>query len=109
MRAWQAFTAALSLLSGATTASPAADDSALAPSLAAANSSLLWGSYRPGLYFGLRPRLPDTLLTGLIWFGVHDWQSYTRTSRVLSAELSQVDLTLVLAQNPATSAISVTA
>ncbi|BGP09879.1 Processing alpha glucosidase I [Rhodotorula toruloides] len=78
MRAWQAFTAALSLLSGATTASPAADDSALAPSLAAANSSLLWGSYRPGLYFGLRPRLPDTLLTGLIWFGVHDWQSYTQ-------------------------------
>ncbi|KAF9232974.1 mannosyl oligosaccharide glucosidase-domain-containing protein [Melanogaster broomeanus] len=29
---------------------------------------LHWGSYRPGLYFGLRPRLPQSLMTGLMWF-----------------------------------------
>lgn len=41
-----------------------------------ADDSLLWGTYRPGLYFGLRPRLPSTLMTGLIWFGTGDYQSY---------------------------------
>ncbi|CAD7700286.1 unnamed protein product [Ostreobium quekettii] len=29
---------------------------------------MLWGTYRPGLYFGLRTRLPKSLLTGLAWF-----------------------------------------
>lgn len=89
MRPRQAVLAALALLSGAMATPAAADDSLLAPSLVAANESLLWGSYRPGLYFGLRPRLPDTLMTGLIWFGVHDWQSYTREFRFSSSELLQ--------------------
>ncbi|KAF9134810.1 Processing alpha glucosidase I [Mortierella sp. 14UC] len=40
---------------------------------AAQNSSLLWGIYRPNLYFGTRPRLPDTLMTGLMWFGTQDY------------------------------------
>jgi mannosyl-oligosaccharide glucosidase len=35
----------------------------------------LWGAYRPNLYFGLRPRLPKSLMTGLIWFGTHDYQA----------------------------------
>ncbi|GAA5999150.1 mannosyl-oligosaccharide glucosidase [Rhodotorula paludigena] len=43
-----------------------------------AEDSLLWGTYRPGLYFGLRPRLPSTLMTGLIWFGTGDYQSYQK-------------------------------
>ena len=34
---------------------------------AAANDSLLWGPYRPNLYFGVRPRIPKSLLTGLMW------------------------------------------
>ncbi|EXJ91346.1 mannosyl-oligosaccharide glucosidase [Capronia coronata CBS 617.96] len=29
--------------------------------------TLLWGPYRPNLYFGVRPRLPNSLLTGLLW------------------------------------------
>lgn len=41
--------------------------------------SLLWGTYRPNLYFGMRPRLPASLLTGLMWFGAHDFQSYHKT------------------------------
>jgi mannosyl-oligosaccharide glucosidase len=41
------------------------------------NESLLWGTYRPNLYFGLRPRLPATLLTGLMWFGAQDYQGFS--------------------------------
>lgn len=40
------------------------------------SDNLLWGAYRPGLYFGLRPQLPQSLMTGLLWFGVHDYQSF---------------------------------
>ncbi|KAI0124410.1 glycoside hydrolase family 63 protein [Xylariales sp. AK1849] len=31
------------------------------------NQSLLWGPYRPNLYFGIRPRIPKSLMTGLMW------------------------------------------
>ncbi|KAK3809659.1 MAG: glycoside hydrolase [Linnemannia elongata] len=40
---------------------------------AAQNSSLLWGIYRPNLYFGTRARLPESLMTGLMWFGTQDF------------------------------------
>jgi mannosyl-oligosaccharide glucosidase len=40
----------------------AADDAA-----AANNASLLWGPYRPNLYLGIRPRVPESLLMGLMW------------------------------------------
>ncbi|RLV88925.1 Mannosyl-oligosaccharide glucosidase [Spathaspora sp. JA1] len=39
------------------------------------NNSLLWGPYRSSLYFGLRPRLPRSLLSGLMWFSVSDYTS----------------------------------
>ncbi|KAL8400611.1 hypothetical protein RB594_000856 [Gaeumannomyces avenae] len=31
------------------------------------NQSLLWGPYRPNLYFGVRSRAPKSLMTGLMW------------------------------------------
>lgn len=34
------------------------------------NDSLLWGPYRPNLYFGVRPRQPHSLMTGLMWSNV---------------------------------------
>lgn len=37
------------------------------------DSSLLWGPYRSGLYFGIRPRIPRSLLSGLMWFNVDDY------------------------------------
>ncbi|KAF8631416.1 hypothetical protein AX17_005094 [Amanita inopinata Kibby_2008] len=43
------------------------------------NNTLLWGPYRPNLYFGLRPRIPQSLMTGLLWFGTQDYQSITKT------------------------------
>ncbi|KAI0470820.1 glycoside hydrolase family 63 protein [Xylariaceae sp. FL0804] len=37
------------------------------------NQSLLWGPYRPNLYFGVRPRLPKSLSTGLLWSKVDNY------------------------------------
>jgi mannosyl-oligosaccharide glucosidase len=44
--------------------------------------SMLWGPYRPNLYFGLRPRIPRSLMTGLMWFGT---QSYHATTKIRHA------------------------
>lgn len=32
------------------------------------DASLLWGAYRSSLYFGVRPRIPRSLLSGLMWY-----------------------------------------
>lgn len=39
----------------------------------ASNASLLWGPYRPNLYFGVRPRIPKSLLMGVMWSRVEDY------------------------------------
>lgn len=39
------------------------------------NQSLYWGPYRPNLYFGVRQRAPNSLLTGLMWSNVDDYQT----------------------------------
>jgi hypothetical protein len=41
----------------------------------ATNASLLWGPYRPNLYFGVRPRIPKSLMGGLMWTRVEDYTS----------------------------------
>ena len=40
----------------------------------AANQSLLWGPYRPNLYFGVRPRIAKSLMGGLMWSKVDNYQ-----------------------------------
>ncbi|KAE9974852.1 hypothetical protein EG328_003581 [Venturia inaequalis] len=47
----------------------------------ASNQSLLWGPYRPNLYFGVRPRIPESLLIGLLWAKVEDYQSVQHNFR----------------------------
>lgn len=42
---------------------------------ASTNDSLLWGPYRPNLYFGIRPRIPNSLSTGLLWGRVEDYNN----------------------------------
>ena len=37
------------------------------------NESLLWGPYKPNLYFGVRPRLPDIFFAGFMWAKVDDF------------------------------------
>ncbi|KAI8927969.1 glycoside hydrolase [Entophlyctis helioformis] len=49
---------------------PADADAEVAAVRRAQNQSLFWGTYRPNLYFGTRTRTPETLLTGLMWFGL---------------------------------------
>lgn len=45
-----------------------ADESLLHAEIGRANNhSLLWGPYRPNLYFGVRPRIPKSLMAGLLW------------------------------------------
>lgn len=53
----------------------AAQDAQQPLGTASANDSLLWGPYRPNLYFGVRPRIPKSLLTGLMWANVDDFRN----------------------------------
>ncbi|ORY34734.1 glycoside hydrolase [Naematelia encephala] len=56
------------------------DDSAAVQAAALqANQSLLWNTYRPQLYHGIRPRIPHSLMTGLMWFGLNDYKGNTGT------------------------------
>ncbi|RUS26055.1 glycoside hydrolase [Jimgerdemannia flammicorona] len=77
---WPIFLLTAALLHTAHTADPsdAAPDIAQLSVLAsqAANASLLWGTYRPNLYFGTRPRLPESLMTGLMWFNADTIEGY---------------------------------
>ncbi|CEH15579.1 Glucosidase I [Ceraceosorus bombacis] len=41
--------------------------------------SLLWGTYRPGLYFGVRARLPDSPLFAFSWHGLQDYNTFSNT------------------------------
>jgi Glycosyl hydrolase family 63 N-terminal domain len=50
---------------------------------AASNASLLWGPYRSNLYFGVKPRLPNSLVTGLLWLNADDYMSFSGTPQVL--------------------------
>ncbi|KAK4164913.1 putative mannosyl-oligosaccharide glucosidase [Cladorrhinum sp. PSN259] len=45
------------------------------------NQSLLWGPYRPNLYFGVRPRIPKSLMTGLLWGKVESYNDFQHTVR----------------------------
>ena len=45
----------------------AAHQEVLSGSAKRSNDTLLWGPYRPNLYFGVRPRIPKSLTTGLLW------------------------------------------
>ncbi|EFQ97264.1 mannosyl-oligosaccharide glucosidase [Nannizzia gypsea CBS 118893] len=53
----------------------AAKDTAALAVDTALNQTLLWGPYRPNLYFGVRPRIPKSLLMGLLWAKVDDYQT----------------------------------
>ncbi|RKP36401.1 glycoside hydrolase [Dimargaris cristalligena] len=50
------------------------------------NHTLMWGTYRPNLYFGVRPRLPHSLLTSLAWFGVTDFEQWQNIRHACSMD-----------------------
>lgn len=39
------------------------------------NETLFWGPYKSNLYFGVRPRTPKALWTGLMWAKVDNYES----------------------------------
>ena len=45
------------------------------------NQSLLWGPYRPQVYFGIKPRIPESFIGGLMWAGVNDFEGLTKNFR----------------------------
>lgn len=52
----------------------ATDQAGLSRNAELSNQSLLWGPYRPNLYFGIRPRIPKSLMLGLLWSRVEEFQ-----------------------------------
>ena len=48
--------------------SPLSEPKAVVPSAAKDFPDRYWGSYRPGVYFGMKTREPGSLLAGLMWF-----------------------------------------
>lgn len=50
------------------------DQAILSETTGRSNETLLWGPYRPNLYFGVRPRIPKSLTTGLLWAKVDSFQ-----------------------------------
>ena len=62
----------------------------------ASNDSLLWGPYRPNLYFGVRPRIPKSFSANLQWAHVGDFQAVQHSASPLlpcgvrSTNVSQV-------------------
>lgn len=49
-----------------------------------ANQSLLWGPYRPNLYFGVRPRLHKSFMGGLMWANVDGAQDIQHSMSIPS-------------------------
>ena len=37
----------------------------------------LWGTYRSNLYFGMRTKTPQALMTGLAWNSINDIQGFS--------------------------------
>lgn len=65
----------LALITASTFASGLEGDEAVFDSelVRANNQSLFWGPYRPNLYFGVRPRIPKSLVTALLWAKVDNF------------------------------------
>lgn len=59
---------------GITATTDPSDASILINEAARANNhSLLWGPYKSNLYFGVRPRIANSLSAGLMWAKVDDF------------------------------------
>ncbi|CCU79720.1 mannosyl-oligosaccharide glucosidase [Blumeria hordei DH14] len=54
------------------------------------NDSLLWGPYRPNLYFGIKPRIPQSFLGGLMWTRVDDFTSLQQNFRHTCEQSDQI-------------------
>ena len=76
---WRSPAIAILVLSLLPSSITGADPNILVNNAKASNESLLWGPYRPNLYFGVKPRIPKSLSTGLLWGRVDDYQSFQQS------------------------------
>lgn len=53
-------------------------------------SERFWGSYRPGNYFGLKTRDPDSLVMGLMWFSPFRLGSRGEGIRYVAKRISKI-------------------
>ena len=67
----------------------ARDQTVLSKNAKLSNESLLWGPYRPNLYFGVKPRLPKSLSTGLLWAKVDDFRGAQESTSPDSIVIAQ--------------------
>lgn len=42
------------------------------------NQSMLWGPYKPNVYFGVRPRLAEGLWSSLMWANVNGFDTINK-------------------------------
>ena len=61
----------------------ASDQKVLAENAKLSNESLLWGPYRPNLYFGVRPRIPKSFSASQLWSHVGDFQAVQNSMKPL--------------------------
>ena len=54
----------------------------------ASNESLLWGPYKPNLYFGVRPRIPNSVFAGLMWAKVDNYATAQESMRPCSSPMT---------------------
>ena len=54
--------------------------------------SLLWGPYKPNLYFGVRPRIPKSLTAGLLWSGLDSYEHFQNSMNVYINQLVTLHL-----------------
>ena len=65
--------ALLTVLTSFSIASAKESQEIIADNARQSSDSLLWGPYKPNLYFGVRPRIPKSLTAGLIWAKVDNF------------------------------------
>jgi mannosyl-oligosaccharide glucosidase len=53
---------------------------------AAVDKALVWGTYRPQIYFGIRAARPDSFLSGLVWFPTHSLDAFSRARHECSED-----------------------
>ena len=68
----------------------AADQVVLSQNAKLSSESLLWGPYRPNLYFGVRPRIPKSLTTALLWAKVDDFQSAQASKDTVDLQIASL-------------------
>ena len=56
-------------------------------SLINSDSPDLWGTYRSNLYFGMRTKTPQALMTGLAWNSIDEVQGFTSKQTCINIQL----------------------